>query len=236
MTTRFISKKEVAEGTMMFSFEKPAGFSYKAGQNIDMTLINPPETDAEGNTRTFSLVAAPSEKAISIATSMRDTAFKRVLKNMAPGTEVEISDALGSFTLHNDTSKPAVFLIGGIGITPVHSILVDAAERNLPHRLCLFYSNRKPEDAAFLEELTTLQEKNPTFKLIATMTQMEQSKQPWNGETGYITAAMIKKYVPDLNAVWYLSGPAAMVKTMRGILTELGADEDFIKTEEFSGY
>jgi ferredoxin-NADP reductase len=106
----------------------------------------------------------------------------------------------------------------------------------LPHQLFLFYSNRRPEDAAFLEELTTLQEKNHNFKLVATMTQMEKSKQTWAGETGYIAPEMIQKYVPSMNAVWYLSGPPVMVKTMRGILEKLGADEDFIRTEEFSGY
>lgn len=236
MITKLISNKEIAEGTMMFSFEKPEGFTFKAGQNVDMTLVNPPETDAEGNMRTFSIVTAPYEGSLNFATRMRDTAFKRVLKNMPPGSEVEISEALGSFTLHNDVSKPAVFLIGGIGITPIRSILLDATKRKLPHQLFLFYSNRRPEDAAFLGELTALQEKNPNFKLVATMTQMEKSKQSWTDETGYITPEMIQKYISNANAVWYLSGPPGMIKTMRSILEQLGTDEDFIRTEEFSGY
>lgn len=236
MIVKLIEKKEIAEGTMSFAFEKPKDYIFKAGQNIDLTLINPSETDNEGNSRTFSIVSAPSENMIEIATRMRDTSFKRILKDMPIGGEVEMTEAMGSFTLHNDISKPAIFLIGGIGITPVRSILFDAAEKKLPHKLFLFYSNRRPEDAAFLEELVSLQTNNPNFKLIATMTDMENSKQQWQGEKGYINADMIKKYVTDLNAVWYISGPAAMVKAMREILTQLNVDDDFVKTEEFSGY
>ena len=51
--SKLLSRVEVAEGTMAFHFEKPSGFKFKAGQFADVTLIDPPETDAEGNTRTF---------------------------------------------------------------------------------------------------------------------------------------------------------------------------------------
>ncbi len=221
---------------MAFSFEKPEGFSHRAGQSIDITLINPPETDQEGNTRAFSLVSTPEENNLVIATRMRDTAFKRVLKTMQPGTEVEITEALGSFTLHNDTSKPAVFLTGGIGITPVRSIIKDATNRNLPHELFLFYSNKRPQDAAFLAELEELADKNPKFTLIPTMTDLPEDDADWTGERGYITAEMIKQYFTGKDAVWYLTGPAGMVKAMREVLGQLQADEDFIRTEEFAGY
>lgn len=236
MITKLIEKKEVAEGTMSFTFEKPEGYTFKAGQNIDVTLVNPSETDQEGNSRTFSIIASPQDDTIGVATRIRDTAFKRVLKNLPIGSDVEITEAMGSFTLHKDENKPAVFLIGGIGITPVRSIVLDAAKNKLAHKLFLFYSNRRPEDTAFLDELKNLEKQNANYKLIATMTQMEKSKQAWDGETGYITAEMIKRHIPDMNAVWYVSGPASMVKSMRGILTEIQADEDFIKTEEYSGY
>jgi ferredoxin-NADP reductase len=75
---KLIEREAVADGTMAFHFEKPAGFLYRAGQFADFTLINPPETDTEGNTRGFSLASAPYEKDLQIATRMRDTAFKQV--------------------------------------------------------------------------------------------------------------------------------------------------------------
>ena len=52
------NRYEVAERTMAFEFEKPEGFVFKAGQAIDMTVVNPPETDAEANTRAFSIATA----------------------------------------------------------------------------------------------------------------------------------------------------------------------------------
>lgn len=72
-------REEVAEGTMAFHFAKPTDFQFRAGQSIDLTLLNPSQTDAEGNTRAFSLASAPFDPHMMIATRMRDTAFKRVL-------------------------------------------------------------------------------------------------------------------------------------------------------------
>src|SRR6185312_13489548 len=118
---KLIEKKEVAEGTMAFIFEKPDGFTYKAGQFGDFTLINPKETDAEGNTRGFSLTNPSYAKELMLATRMRNTAFKRVLKDLSLGAELKFDAPYGSFTLHNNKEIPAVFLTGGIGITPVRS-------------------------------------------------------------------------------------------------------------------
>lgn len=236
-STSLKEKREVAVGTMEFWFEKPAGFDFKAGQFIDVTLVNSPETDALGNTRTFSIAAAPSEPFLAVATRMRDTAFKRVLKNMEADGGIEIEGPMGSFTLHQNISRPAVFLIGGIGITPVLSIIKDATEKKLPHKIYLFYSNRRPEDAAFFEELLKLTGENSNFVFVSTMTEAEKSAEAWHGETGYINKKMIDKYVKNIaNAVYYTAGPLAMVVAMREILTASGISDNDIKTEEFSGY
>jgi ferredoxin-NADP reductase len=235
--TRLRRREEVADGTMAFHFEKAGGFAFKAGQFGDFTLINPVETDAEGNTRGFSLASAPYEDTLMFATRMRDTAFKRVLKTMKIGTEVSLDAPYGSFTLHNNTRIPAVFLTGGIGVTPVRSIVLQAAHDNLPHRIFLFDSNRRPEDAAFLDELMNAQEKNPNYTFIATMTEMEESGRKWDGETGYINKVMLENHVGDLMfPIYYLAGPASMVTAMRRTLNDVGVDDDNIRTEEFSGY
>lgn len=231
------NREIVAEGTMMFKFEKPSDFEFKPGQAMDLILINPPETDEEGNIRTFSICAAPFENYVAIATRLRDTAFKRVLRNLSFDTEIKYDGPYGSFTLHKDYSKPAVFLVGGIGITPFYSMIKSAAKEHLPHKIFLFYSNRRPEDAAFINHLNDLQSENPKFKLIASMSEMEKSKINWQGETGFIRKEMIDKYVPDLlNCICYSAGPPQMVKAMMNLLNELGVNEDNIRTEEFSGY
>ena len=230
-------RREIASGTMAFHFEKPGGFSYKAGQFGDFTLVNPPETDAEGNTRAFTLASAPCEGDLMVATRIRDTAFKRVLKTMALETEILLNAPDGSLTLHSDARIPAVFLSGGIGVTPVRSIVLQATHDKLPHKIVLFYSNRRPEDSAFLDELEEAQKRNPNFTLVGTMTQMEKSSKMWSGETGFVTQAMLLKSVHDLSLpIFYISGPPAMVAAMRKILDDAGVKDNKIRTEEFSGY
>lgn len=235
--TKLVKKEEVTDGTMAFYFEKPEGFDFIAGQYMTVTLLNPPETDYEGKSRCLSIASAPREKHLMFATRMRDTAFKRVLKNLPIGSEIKINGPEGSFYLPEGSSKPAVFLIGGIGITPVFSILKNAAYEKLPHQLFLFYSNKRPEDAAFLKELQSLEKENKNFKLVATMTETDNSKTPWQGETEYINKNMIQEHIKNLNSpIYYMSGPPSMVKAMRELLKKIGVSENDIRFEEFTGY
>jgi ferredoxin-NADP reductase len=231
------SRKEIAIGTMAFHFEKPQGFSFTAGQCGDFTLANPPETDAEGNTRSFSLASAPYEEDLIIATRMRDTAFKRNLKTIPLGTELSLEAPWGELILHDDARIPAVFLTGGIGITPVRSMALQATHDKSAQKLFLFYSNRRPEDAAFLKELTQAQKENRNVALIATMTGMEKSSLPWHGETGLINKAMLMKFIDDLTLpIYYISGPPEMVAAMQKTLSDSGVKTGNIRAEEFSGY
>src|SRR5690349_24332178 len=98
--SKLLNRVEVAEGTMAFHFEKPAGFDFKPGQSSDLTLLDPPEKDSEGNVRTVSIASAPFEDQLIFATRMRDTAFKRSLKRVPLGTPVKIDSPMESFTLH----------------------------------------------------------------------------------------------------------------------------------------
>jgi ferredoxin-NADP reductase len=168
---------------------------------------------------------------------MRDTAFKRVLRKASPGLQVKIDGPGGSFVLHRKPERPAVFLAGGIGITPFVSIIRQAGHDKSPHHMYLFYSNRRLEDAAFLDVLSEATEQNPNFHLIATMTGGDKSHRQWKGETGHINKDMLTKHLPSLQGpIYYLAGPPAMVATTRRILIEAGVDEDDIRAEEFSGY
>jgi len=167
--TKLLQKQEVAEGTQAFRFEKPQNFHFRAGQFIDLTLIDPPETDPSGSTRTFTLASASYENELMVATRMRrQSVFKRTLAALPLGAEALIEGPMGSFTLHSNASKAAVPLAGGIGITPFLSIAKQAAHERLPHRVHLFYSNRRPEDASFLETLAEMEKAKPRFRLIAT--------------------------------------------------------------------
>jgi ferredoxin-NADP reductase len=235
--SKLVARQDVAEQTMAFRFEKPPNWKFKAGQALDMTLLDPPETDAEGNVRTFSIASAPQEETLMVATRMRDTAFKRVLKIMRMGTQVKLEGPSGDLTLHNNAQRTAVLLAGGIGITPFRSMVVRAAREKLPHRIFLLYSNRRPEDAPFLDELAALEKENPNYKLIATMTEMARSKRSWQGETDKIGQDMLSKYLKNAaSPLYYIAGPPGMVNGLHDMLNESGVDDDDIRSEEFAGY
>lgn len=234
---RLQAREEIADGTMAFHFQRPAGFTFKAGQAIDLILPAATAADVASARHAFSLVSAPMEQELMIATRMRDSTFKRALKSLPIGSQVDIEGPFGSLTLHNDRARPAVFIAGGIGITPFMSVLRQATHDHLPHRLLMLYSNRRPEDAAFLPELQNLERQNENFRLSPTMTEMAKSAAPWQGETSQITEALLRKNVAGLHQpIFYVAGPPGLVAAMREVLNRIGIDDDDIRSEEFYGY
>lgn len=232
-----VKRETVAEATMAFRFARPSGFQFTAGQCADLTLVHPAETDAEGDTRTFSIASPPFEDELLFATRMRNTAFKRTLGTAAVGTRLRIGEPMGSFVLHRNTAKPGVFLAGGIGITPFLSIIRQAVRDKSGHRLYLFHANRRPEDAAYLDILQAAAASDPNFRFIPTMTGMAKSHMAWTGETGRITREMLARYLPTLRGpIYYVAGPPAMAAATRQMLAQAGVDEDDIRSEEFGGY
>ena len=171
------------------------------------------------------------------ATRMRDSQFKRALGALQPGAELNIDGPFGSLILHKNPARAAVLIAGGIGITPFMSMLRCAAEQQSEHKLVLLYSNRRPEDTAFLAELQALAQRNSRFHLMATMTDMEHSQQPWDGSTGTIDSVFVQHAIAGLAApIFYVSGPPALVEAMRNTLVLAGVDEDDVRSEEFFGY
>jgi ferredoxin-NADP reductase len=230
-------RREVAEGTMAFRFDTSgSGFAFEAGQNADFTLIDPPETDAEGNVRTFSFASSPHHRDFfMIATRMRPTAFKNSLRSVPLGTKLMVEGPIGNMVLHEDPSKPAVLFAAGIGITPFRAMLEWATERKLPHQFTLFYSNRTPAATAFLDDLEAWSERNPNIRLVPTITDLADPA--WRYETGRVDEAMVARYVPDLERpVYYLAGPPGMVEAVKKLLLDRGVSRDNVKFETFSGY
>ena len=236
-TSTLMRREEVAEDTLAFHFEKPSGFNFRAGQSADVTLTDPLETDVEGNTRTFSIASPPFADELVFTTRMRNTAFKRSLKRLPLAAKVAIGPAAGTFLLHKNLEKPGIFLAGGIGITPFLSILQQANRDRLSQKLYLFYSNRRPEDAAFLDTLRALETTNPDFRLICTMTEMPKSKKEWTGETTLIDKEMLCRHLAILQGpIYYIAGPPTMVAAMRDMLVVAGVEKNDIRADEFVGY
>jgi ferredoxin-NADP reductase len=234
--TRLLGSEAIADGTRAFHFARPAGFTFKAGQAIDVSLDGAAGA-TDSNRHTFSIASAPFEDRLTVATRLRDSAFKRALAALPAGAAAGIEGPSGSFTLHGDASRPAVFIAGGIGITPFMSIVRQAAQDRPARRLLLLYANHRPEDAAWLEELQALERGWPDFRLLPVMTAMNRSSQSWSGLAGRIDADMLKSVGANLSRpVYYAAGAPGMVAAMRAVLNDCGVEDDDIRSEDFHGY
>jgi ferredoxin-NADP reductase len=191
-------------------------------------LLSPGETDLEGNTRTLSIASAPHERNVMVAMRLRTTAFKRTLNSLPLGTELLLQGPFGWMTLPRNSTRPAVLLAGGIGITPFRSLVWSEAESLSARRILLFYSVRVPE-AAFLEKLREMEQYNTHYKFICTVTQPERTRMLWRGETGRISIHLLSKWIPDLSVpIYYIAGPPGMVTGIRQML--IGAQGSRSKT------
>jgi ferredoxin-NADP reductase len=232
-----MDRQRIARDTMAFWFDtNGTSYEFRAGQHADFVFMDPSIGDEGDNSRTLSLANSPQDKGVvMIALRMRETGFKTALKAAALGTKFKVSRPRGSFTLHKDIRKPAVFLAGGIGITPVRSIVHWATQERLPHKLYLFYSNRDAQDAAFLEDFEAMTAQNPNFNLIPTVTRLMSPAWPY--EKGPIDRGLLARYLLGLNGpVYYVAGPSGMVAAMTTLLHSSGISDDDVKTEEFGDY
>ncbi|CAM3787493.1 ferredoxin--NADP reductase [Castellaniella denitrificans] len=225
---------DIARDTVAVHFRKPGDFLFQPGQTLSLTLPSD-APDAPALRHTFSLVSAPHESELCIATRVRATPFKQALARLRPGAELRFSGPYGKLTPPAATDRPLALIAGGIGITPFVGMLRDAAHRNSGQRFLLLYSNRTREQAAFLDELRELARINPRLRLLATLTGPADGA--WDGLRGRIDAAMLRQALQGLDApLCYVTGAPAMVEEIRAQLAEAGVPDDAILDESFHGY
>jgi ferredoxin-NADP reductase len=233
---RIKEKQEVAKGTLLVTIDLLGEeLDFKPGQYFHVTLPNLGEVDDKGLRRHITVVTSPNETGVlGFATRMRDSAFKRTLRQLPVGSDVEVEPPQGTFGLPDDPSRPLVFVAGGIGITVFRSILRYIHEEQLPYRVTLIYSNRDRDSTAFLDELRELEQALPDFRLILTMTQ----DPGWEGESRKVDAQFVKHYLEDdLDQYTFLvAGPPAMTDGVQGALEEAGVRDENVIVERYSGY
>jgi ferredoxin-NADP reductase/nitrite reductase/ring-hydroxylating ferredoxin subunit len=246
-----LKERQVLEGTDILSlkFNKQAEdnnriFDYVAGQ-FAFFDIGEVYDDPKGPIRHFTLASSPTEEFILISTRIRDSPYKKKLDSLQIGTTVKVCGPQGKFTLHEEYSNPAIFLSGGIGVTPFRSMIKYATDKNLHIRIIMLDSNRSRQNILFKNDFDKCADTNKSLKIVYTITeeQKEQNKNGddgWKGEKGRIDVAMLKRYLnsDDLEkGIFYICGPPAMVKAMQDILeVDLQIPAERIKIEEFTGY
>jgi ferredoxin-NADP reductase len=236
MRATISEKRQVATGTLLVLFDLGgAELDYRPGQYFWVELLAAPYQDEKGARRHITAVTSPTERGvIGLCTRLRDSAFKRSLAELPLGAEVEIKPPEGTFVLPEESSRPLVFVAGGIGITPFRSMLRYIEDEGLPHRVTLIYSNRDLGSAAFLDELEEIERANPNVRLVATMTEDEA----WPGERRRIDAAFLRDHLGgNLNEASYMvAGPPGMAEGVSAELEKAGADAALITTDSFTGY
>jgi ferredoxin-NADP reductase len=227
-----VDRQRIARDTMAFWFDtNGASFEFQAGQHADFIPTRPFPGASGGSSVTLSIANPPQRKSpVMLAMRTCQSSFRNVLELAALGDTFIASRAKGSFTLHHDVIRPAVFLAGGMGIAPIRSILHWATRERLPHRLYLFYSNRQVADAAFIREFETMTAQNPNFTFIPTVTR--HANADWLYEKGRINRQMLKRYlVWPKGPIYYLAGPPGMVAAISELLISLGLSDDDLNTE-----
>jgi ferredoxin-NADP reductase len=212
--------------------------NYKAGQYGVVNLGT--KEDPEGPVRSFTMASSPTEEDfILITTRIRDTPFKKKLAALDIGSAVDISAPLGKFVLHDENSKPAVFLSGGIGVTPFRGMIKYATDVKLPVNITMFDANRNQANILFKDEFDSWLKINPKLRIIYTVNELDTSTE-WKGENGYINKAMVERYLDSRqidSSIFYICGPPGMLTVMKKLLQdELRVPNERIKIEEFVGY
>ncbi len=220
-TIRFLSRQELAKDTYSFYFERPKNFNFLPGQYNRWTLPIT-ATDGRGSSRFFTISSSPFEMdKLTLTTKIIQSDFKKALLKLEPNDEIKIFGPMGNFVFDETNAKPRVFIAGGVGITPFHSMLQYAAAKNAPIPITLLASFSTPEEMIFLEELKKLETMHTHIKNVY----------------GRISEELIKKYIPDItNSIFYVVGPPSMEEATKTLLNEMHITSENILTEQFTGY
>lgn len=234
----FVKKEQVSQDTYTFYFDRTklgSEFNFLAGQFIKITLPHE-NPDERGITRNFSITSSPfNGEFLTITTRIIQSSFKKALYNLSEGSEVQFFGPVGKFVLDEQDTQPRTFLAGGIGITPFHSMILYAFEKQLTIPLTLFVSFSTVEEVLFQKELEAIASSNSNIRAIYTVTHPEGSS--WTGETGRISKELIQKYFPNYSSsLFYIAGPPVMAQAMEEMVIGMKIPSEQIKKENFVGY
>ena len=200
-------------------------FTYHPGQWVDIHLTIDDETHNCG----YSITSIPSDKnSIEIAVKLApDLALTEQLhKHCKIGDQIFISKAQGKVYLTNDFSGPHVFIAGGVGITPLYSMIQFILDNKPDTPITLLYSITTPEEFLFETEIRNLEQTHPDFRCYVTVTRTTTTNGKFNGRIGksILTAVNLPK-----KANYYLCGPPSMVDNVAGLLEELQTELSITK-------
>ncbi len=213
-----------------FRFKRPAGFGYKAGQFMFVTIT----ISGEKVRKPFTISSSPTEKDhLEFTKKLTGHDFSNALDAMAVGDVLDIDGPYGNLTFEGEYDKIAL-LSGGIGITPMISICKYCADSGLDTKITMISSNKTQPDIIFGDELDQMERENKNLKVVHTLTRADDD---WQGYRERISESLVIREIPDYKEfVFYLCGPPVMLDSMVSILDSLGIPKEQVKQESFLGY
>jgi len=231
MQATFDHVVDEAENIKTFWFKPDKPTRYTAGQFIELTIFHD-NADKRGQKRWFTLSSSPTEEMLSVTTKFaleNGSTFKQAMQSLQAGQIVRMSEAMGDFVLPKDASKPVIFVAGGIGVTPMRSMIKDMVDKAGKRDVTLLYSAKSGNEFAFTE----------LFKHAdITYTPIVSGDDPkWQGERGYVTAeAILAIQQTKAESYIYLSGPEPMIQALVADMKKQGVDKKRLVTDYFPGY
>ncbi|MFH2137995.1 MAG: FAD-dependent oxidoreductase [Candidatus Omnitrophota bacterium] len=214
-----------------FRFKTKEPVVFLAGQFLRVIFDANNKQNQELN-KYLSFSCAPGKEYIEVTKKLSASEFSQRLKSLKTDDEVLFEGPMGKCVLKDGEGK-AGFLAGGIGITPVISMIEDIKNRELDINVILFYSNRNPQEIAFKKELDLWESDNT--EIVHTLTDCESAD--IKCVYGYIDKELILRYTADIKTrPFFIFGPPKMVQSMKNVCLEAGCDQNMIKSEGFMGY
>ncbi len=232
----FIKKELVSNDAYSFYFNRIGlRFNFSPGQYLKLFLdIESP--DERGSSRYFTISSSPTDKDfLTITTRVLKSSFKLKLNSLNPGDKVRAFGPIGYFDFDTKDNREQVFLAGGIGMTPAHSILrlVDAKKEKT--KILLIVSFTKFSEINFYEDLKEIETRNKNIKIIYTLTNEDKKNEGF--EKGHINESLIKKYSKDFkNTKYFIVGSESFEYSMVNLLTKMKIKEENMFKENFPGY
>ncbi len=185
--------------------------------------------------RYLSIYNSPTEKGyLEFTKKITGSDFSTALDRLRPSDLLKIQFPFGKFTLDNPQAKVA-FLSGGIGITPIRSIIKYVIDKDLGTDMVLIYANHALNDIVFKEDLDQMQGVYPKLKVVHVLSEIDVG---FRSVPGRIDKPLIMSEISDYRQrVFYLCGAPAMVEAMKNLLSaDLALPEENIIRENFQGY
>ncbi|MGE0362577.1 MAG: 2Fe-2S iron-sulfur cluster-binding protein [Vicinamibacterales bacterium] len=211
-----------------FRLARPDGFDFTPGQFLTVRL----RADGKDVVRCYSLSSAPAARGYLEISVRRQGQVSNALHALArPGSLLSVRAPAGHFTYPGGDDRPLVLLAGGIGITPLMSMLRHALLVEPTRPVTLLYSAREVGEFAFRDELLTLGRRHDQLQVCFAVTRGEAPPDVYRGR---IDQRLISSAAPDVrHAVSMICGPQAMIDGLTATLHEMGVPADQVRSERF---